>query len=1282
MKWTMDQQKIIDSRNCNLLVSAAAGSGKTAVLVERIIQMISDENYPIDIDELLVVTFTKAAASQMKDKIRSAVEKLMEEKPDNCHFQNQLHLLNQANILTIDSFCYKVVKEHFYALGIDPCVRVGEVGELALLKKEVMNDVIEKHYQDDLDFIAFSESFCGDKTDEKLAQLINNVYEISGSFPCPESWIEDAKNELSISSEEMFMKLDYVKHYCDEVRNVVVQIKKRVLEMLEAARGIDGPKYMEKALLSDVALVDDLISAKNYTMYHEISKRRFANIGRGKDGTYDKDIADVIRKCRDGYKEDIKKLLKAFVLPIDKVLFQMNEQSKMLEALLNVTQEFREAYLSKKLEKNILEFSDVEHFALDILCDGYNENGQPIPSRIGKEMSDRFYEVMIDEYQDSNFLQEAILNCVSRVSKGQENIFMVGDVKQSIYSFRMARPDLFMEKYHTYEESTIASNRKLLLKNNFRSRENVLQGINYIFDQIMGSDLGGIDYTEEEALVPSRDFPVYDKDEIELLIGEGKNFDEPVHDKDKTEEGVLLAKKQENLDDNLEDIGKKELEATIIANRIDGLMGKRGAAIHQVMDDNTGAMRDVTYKDIVILLRAPSGYSDIFYEILMNHGIPVRIQNEIGYLDTVEIHQILSLLRTLDNPYNEIELVASLRGYFGRFTDQDLAELTVIKKHLEQQKQEQLYLFEVLKQLAQKNQTDICREIPSIRSDGDRLYMKCGSFLALLGELREKNHYMSISQLVQWIYYHRNYYYYVQAMPKGKERIRNMDLFMAEILHYEQSACHGLFEFLQYIDEIIANKISLGGDPSLDCDDDVVRIMSIHKSKGLEFPVVFVAGMGKQFNLKDTKEALIVHSDYHLGARYVNPNKRCGNDSFARQSFAALMRTESIAEELRIFYVALTRAKEKLIMSGVVSDIPKLIHRFEPIGKIKNIKIGFSNVHNTNSYMEFVVAALIRNKSFYNSMKLVQPRFDLKKEETVTANYECNYFMERPSFDLKVSVFDYQKIAIDHLKINTEEDMIRNIRVKEWENLYDEREKDYEKNLSFSYKNEMLTTQKAKLSVTEMKRIYEIREAGDTNHKIENKDGFDKIPIPEFMMKKPVLTSAQKGTYVHKAMELFDFKTIDSREKIAEWMECVNREKRIDVDVKKILTVDNICCLTESEIGKRIIRADYTGRLFKERKFVIGVPVSKLLEHNESETVHDQLIVVQGIIDLYFEENDNIILVDYKTDSVKEGMEIQLVRRYRTQMQYYKDTLEQLLGKTVSETYIYSFALNKAIPVF
>lgn len=1297
MNWTEDQKKIIDARNGNLLVSAAAGSGKTAVLVERIIQMISDKEQPVDIDALLVVTFTKAAAAQMRDKIARAIENKLEQEPENEHYLRQMNYINHANILTIDSFCYQVVKEHFHILGIDPGIRIGDTGEIGLLREEVLEKVIEDFYRENKAFVTFSDAFSADKKDDKIEEYILRVYDVSASYPRPEEWTRQAREALHVEKEEDFLRLNFVKRYLNEVQSTAEGIRNRIVNALAAARATDGPLYMEKALLSDIQLADDMISARTYSQFHDLQGKKYANIGRGKKGTYDEEIAERIKKQRDEYKKQINLLLEAFAIPFDVVLSQFHGQEAMLTALLDLTDAFRERFLRAKLEKGILEFSDVEHFALNVLCRGYDAQGEPIPSEIGTELSENFKEILIDEYQDSNYLQEAILKCVSTVPQGKYNMFMVGDVKQSIYSFRMARPDLFMDKYHTYGTEDGQTCRKLLLKNNFRSRANVLESINYIFYQIMGKDLGGIDYTEEEALVPGRSFPETEDDSVELLIGESKDFEFLSR-----QDAEMSSEKEEDLDPNLEDIGRMELEASMVARRMEQLMGMDGSSPFQVVDEESGEMRDVRFGDMVILFRAPSGFQQIFSETLMSRNIAVKVQNESGYFDTVEIRLLLSLLRVVDNPYHDIEVAAVLRSFFGKLGNDELAVLAMVKRGAEQEMHRKLYLYQAVTLLAQywegkrgekTDREDNSEQVDaawferfledSLTDDRELIWNeiggKCQSFVRLVNGLQEKKSYTTIGQMINSIYYDLGYYYYTEAMPEGRQRVRNLNLFLEETKRFEEGPFQSVFDFLRYVDKLQEKSIVLGGDPAPESSEDVVRIMSIHRSKGLEFPIVFLAGMGKNFNRMDTKTPLIIHSDFFLGAKYVDTNERCGNDTFSRKAFASLMVTESIAEELRIFYVGLTRAKEKLIMTGVTPDIPALVKRYEEAALRKETKLSYSVVHTAKNYLDLVVASLIRNEVFGEAMKRVRKRMDKKQEAVISAEYEQPFVRKEPQIHLKVEVYDFRSIAVHHIQSNLDKQLDRSSVLNAWMNAPAAKKERIEENLSWSYADQLLTLQKSKLSVTEIKRIYETDyEPSDVIERTESGQEAYTAPIPCFLSGDKPMDAAEKGTWMHKAMELLDFAEIESRQQVRESLEAMWREERIPEETRSFITEDKIFALVDSPLGKRMRQAARNGLLFKEKQFVVGVPVNRLLGES-GEADQGNRIVVQGIVDACFREGDSLILMDYKTDHVKEGQEELLRQRYKTQLLYYKDTLEQLTGLTVSETYIYSFALDKEL---
>lgn len=1268
MNYTKAQQDVIDSRNCNLLVSAAAGSGKTAVLVERIIQMVFDNDNPIDIDRLLVVTFTKAAASQMKDKISQAIERMLEVEPDNEYYIKQMNLVGQANILTIDSFCYKIVKEYFHVLSIDPGIRIAEEADLAILQQDILEEVMEEFYGNNEAFAAFSESYSADKNDAAVEDYILKIYNMSESYPYPRLWLEAAKKNLAISTEEDLSDTAYAIRYYEEIHHEAEDIRAEILRCLEDARRPNGPIHYEKALLSDISMCDSIISAKTYGHFSDIAGTKFESLGRAKKGIdYDEMVADHIKTTREKCKKRITKILAAFTLPVGEVIVQYNAQREMLEALVDAVIEFSNRYMQAKLDNGIVGFSDVEHFALNVVCDGLDENGNPNASTIGKEISEQFEEILIDEYQDSNYLQEDILKCVSGKGSGNNNIFMVGDVKQSIYGFRMARPDLFIHKYDTYSEDESAPERKIILKKNFRSRENVLNAINYIFYQIMKRELGGIEYTEKEALAPGKDYPEYDGDEVELLIGESKEADYMTT----SENGKENEPEEEHLDDEYIDVGAMELEASMTAARIRELMGSDGGRRYEVYDDKLECMRPVEYRDIVILFRSPKSYQPIFSEILMGNNIPIKLQNENGYFDTVEIRGLLCLLRVIDNPYNDVEFTGLLRGYFGGFSNDELALFSIAKREYCSKGNYCRYMYEFIELIA--DDPDAYKSYFDVDNIASKQYenmsKKCHELICLVRDFQNKKMQLSISELLENIYYGTGYYYYIEAMPEGIVRCRNLSLFLGETRRFEKDGYRSLFSFLRFVNRLSEKGIALGGDPALESAENVVRIMSIHKSKGLEFPVVFLSGLGKRFNLQDAREPIIIHSDYYIGARYVDPVRRCGNDTFIHKVLGTLTELDNLSEELRILYVALTRAKEKLIMTGVTPDVVSLIQKYKSVALQEGSSPGFGAIRGAISYLELIVAAFIRNKVFRDAMLKVPKRYN-KKGEIISGEYDIIHSLDTPKFRLKVNTYDYKTLVVSHVENGVE---ITNMRFDKMEHFIHtpaEHIDELKAHLEWRYADEEITKQKSKLSVTEIQRRYELLE-GQTGEESDGKEydvEYKKI-IPRFASKDRVMTASEKGTWFHKVMERIDIVRMTDRDSIGEMLEELYEAEMLPEDTRTFITVDKLYSFAQTSLADRMRKAALDNRLWKERKFVIGVPVNDDAPE----------IIVQGIIDAYFEENGELVLLDYKTDNIKSGQEKMLAERYKTQLNYYKRTLEQLKGIPVKEMYLYSFALDKEI---
>ena len=1269
MNWTKDQQKIIDVRNNNVLVSAAAGSGKTAVLVERIIRMIFDKENPVNVEEFLVVTFTNAAAAQMKEKIAKAIEEKLKQEPDNEYYIRQLNMVGQANILTIDSFCYKIVKEYFHVLGIDPKIQIAEETDIAILQQNILESVIEKAYQNNPDFADFSNAYSSDKNDLVLEEYILKLYNLSQCYSYPDRWLDEAKNNLHVENEKMFNDLPVMPLFYREIRNQAECIRKIMLRQLERVRGIDGPKHYESAILSDIVLADTIIASKKYSQFagKEIKFEAFKRAK--KDSEFDKDMAEEIKNVRDKYKDSIRKLLAPFSLSENEVIEQYKCQEKMLSALVDVTKEFSEVFFAAKLAEGVIGFSDIEHLALKVLCEGKDENGNPIPTKAAIELSDQFKEILIDEYQDSNYLQEDILKCVSGIYKGNNNMFMVGDVKQSIYAFRMARPDLFINKYNVFDyitddddASVSTSGVKILLKNNFRSRDNVLKGINYIFYQLMREEIGGINYGEEEALVPGKKYSVSDDDNVEILIGESKKVDylEVV--------GETENDSDSHLDDEYVDVESVELEASMIAKRIRKLMGLDGNSRFLIDDDDIEkTQRPLDYRDIVILLRSPKSYQEVFSEILKGQNIPVKVQNENGYFDTVEIKTILSLLRVIDNPLDNVEYIALLRGFFGEFNSDELAVLSIMMRGKE-------YYYDLVKSFVDNpdlyNEICIDAGVDKMLLDSSVLYKKCIYVSNLIEYYQEKIRLYSISELLSDIYYNTGYYYYVEAMPEGKARSRNLNLLLDETKKFEKGGFRSLFDFLQFVKKLSEKNVSLGGDPSIDDVDNVVRIMSAHKSKGLEFPVVFVAGTGKQFNTMDSKSPIIMHSDYYIAAKYINNKKRYGSDTFSRRAMVSLINAESIAEELRILYVAMTRAKEKLIITGVTSDITKLIKKYRDVVEASDVKLDYSVIRNASNYLELIVAAMMRNSTFHEAMSEVRQRYD-NRGNLVSGYYELKNDISDPKVKFSVDFFDFQSLVISRIMTGEEEGNLRMNKIKELEKKPSKYLKKLETNLSWIYEDKQYTNERSKMSVTEIKRRYEEEDDTFTDiYVLTEKDSTSKI-IPKFVSDIKAMDAAEKGTWIHRAMELIDFKKIDSMSSVTNELQRLYSDGCLPPETKDFIRADKILAFAESELGKRMRTADALGMLQKEKKFIVGVPIS------EKDDVPD--VVVQGIIDVFFEEDDYLVLVDYKTDKIKPGQEIKLIDRYKTQMQYYKDTLEQITGKQVKEIYLYSFALDKPV---
>lgn len=924
-KWTPAQKSAIDTRDCNVLVSAAAGSGKTAVLVERIISMITDPDKNIDIDRLVVVTFTKAAAAQMKDKIRKALDSMLDENPGDVNLLRQITLLNNAQITTIDSFCLWIIRNHFPEVNLDPGFRIMDEGEKKLIENDVLEDVLEEFYAEaDEEFFNLVDAFGMGRDDSGLVSIIDKIYRFSRSNP----WIDEWFDECMLVYDDETYDNPAIKELYDSIKNALFDYRDKYNRLVDICSEPAGPAAYTGALQSDLLGINEMINSQDFG---ELGRRirifSFEALSRKKDAGADPDIKEYVKGQRKLFKDYIGRLNDKIFLKDDEGIFaDMQGASIQIRTLLKVAKVYAKRVSEVKREKGIIDFNDMEHLALSILVK--KEDGKLVYTETADKLANRFEEILIDEYQDSNQLQEVILNAVSktRLTGENNNIYMVGDVKQSIYKFRLACPELFIEKYDTYGET--GDNVRIELQKNFRSRENVLECANDVFSHIMNKNFSGIGYDESVRLNAGFPYPEYSD----------SNYGDEAN---KSTDVILISSENE------EEATTRELEADRLAKLIEEIV----ASGVNVYDSDENIYRPAEYRDIVILTRSVTGWADTFADALMDRGIPAYTDSSTGYFSVREIQVILSMLTIVDNPVQEISLAAAMMSYFGGFT---AAELGMVRKlgreHADKNTHNNLY--EHLKAVAVLGGADKIQE-----TDVKQLSGKCALFLAKLTEYRDKSSVESLYDLCWEMIYDSGYYDYVGTMPAGAQRQANLNVLLERAAGYGKSSYSGLFNFLRYIERLKKfDEDFAEGAASLD-NENLVRIMSIHKSKGLEFPIVILAGAHKSINFMDATAPVLVDQNLGIAVDYVDLERRTKTPTIIKGAMARRIVRESIAEEERLLYVAMTRAREKLIITGVVKDADKTLDKYR--GSAKQLAadgmLSFADSENIKNYLDMIM---------------------------------------------------------------------------------------------------------------------------------------------------------------------------------------------------------------------------------------------------------------------------------------------------------------------------------------
>ena len=1248
VQWTKEQQEVIRLRDRNILVSAAAGSGKTAVLVERILSKITDNTHPADIDRLLIMTFTRAAAGEMKERISAVIEKALGEDPDNEHLQRQTTLLHTAQITTIDGFCAYIIRNYFHLIGLDPGYRTADEGELKLLRGDVVKALLEEHYaQKDEKFQKFVECFATGKSDENLGDLIQKLYEMAMSNPFPEEWLQKCLGDYRIESLEELRETEWMKMLWDAVGDELQEAELLIREARNVCAEADGPYLYEEALNSDLILVRDLQELAEKRDYNGtvkvLVKPAFARLSTKKALDVEEQKKQRVKELRDEEKGILKELgQRYFQSSEEEILEMIRYVREPIEMLIELTVQFMEQFGTAKREKNILDFTDMEHFALQILM---TKEGEEIHmSQAARELSAKYDEVLVDEYQDSNFVQELLTTAVSGWINQKKNIFMVGDVKQSIYRFRLARPELFMEKYKSYSTEE-AKEQRIDLHKNFRSRAQVLESVNFIFRQIMGEDLGGVAYDKDAALYPGASFPEgeseeFVKTEVLLIEKDGEELADVQESADAGAQGSQM---------ELENQNAQELEALAIAQRIQEIVGKE-----QIVDKETREYRPVEYGDIVILLRTAYGWAETFREVLASQGIPVYCTSRTGYFSALEIVTVLNYLKVCDNPLQDIPLMGVLRSPIVGCTSQELAELRIhYPKGL---------LYESLTAyVGESSKTDFLTE-------KDFLKLKLSNFLQLLEKVRNMAAYTPVHELILYVLKETGYGNYARALPGGEQRFANLTMLVEKAMDYEKTSYRGLFNFVRYIEQLQAYEVDYGEVNLTGAGNTAVEIMTIHKSKGLEFPVVFVAGMGKQFNFQDMNAGLLLHPELGIGADAVIPEKRVIASSLNKQIIRRQLLKESLGEELRVLYVAMTRAKEKLILTGTVGKLEKQMVSLSRFLDEEEELLPLGTRIKAKNYWAFVLPALVRHRAM--SELLGEYGILMKKQKGIyddVSDFVIKKVTVRQMTEKAVILQAGNQMQEEYLK-NWDADQVYDKEVRE----------EIEKRFSFVYPYKYLEDIPVKVSVSDLKkRSWHDESELEENISVSAEEQVEEqeAPVPAFMAEKQEeYKGAARGTAYHRLMECLDYAEVESEEQLEVQLKRLLESQKMTEQEAECIRIRDIKKFVDSELGQRMKKAVVKKQLYREQPFVIRRSASLL-----DDSWKDETILVQGIIDAYFTEDGETVLVDYKTDRVRKGQEQKLVDLYHVQLEDYAQALERMTGMKVKEKIIYSFTLQKAI---
>ena len=1342
--WTEEQKAVIAHREGNLLVSAAAGSGKTAVLVEHVLSLILEEN--ASLSSLVLMTFTEAAAEEMKERIKKRLEEHLQKEYDK-RILREIALLPTANISTIHAFCKRLIEENYAGLSIDAHFRIGDTGEMSLLQSDILEELLEEEYErKEESFLAFVDQFSMGKKDKGIEELILKLYNLASAMPFPRAYLQGLLEEDSHTRRKKWEKDLY-----SDMKSRLENLSLLYEEALDLCREPNGPIEYEERILEEREQCLALV----YTDSLEELVRGLENLSFGRLKSTKAEGKELVKSLRERGKKTLKTWQENYRLLPEELEEEVEEkgQKRILE-LVRLCLLFLERYQKEKEERAVLDFSDLEHFALKLLYkdgedkaiegeaeieaeaeigadaeieeeakieadaeteheieadkDGAKEIGRgkersACYSALANELAKSYREILVDEYQDSNLVQEYIVRALSQERFGKPNVFQVGDVKQSIYRFRMARPELFLEKYHD------ESYPKIFLRKNFRSDEGVLSAVNTLFFKIMKKDFGGIEYDLENSLFLGKirteevkqeesseenpgeedkaqrgeehkeksegEAPITGKqrrDQTELLLLElektaftGEEGDEGEDSKEESNSSSNSSSDGASNSSSGKSLSKLELECKMIAAKVRELLEKGYA-----------------YKDMVILLRSPHGVSREMVDIFGKEGIPAYAELKTGYYSAVEVETVLSFLAIIDNPRQDIPMAAVLRSPLFSFTDEELGEIVLAKGGL----------YEKPYDKSKENAVNLSLQEEKTLSPA--LEEKWQNFQSKLERYRRLSRSLRLHSLLSLIYEETDYYNYVRALPLGEKRQANLDQLLEDAKQFEKGSYSGLFHFIRYIEKVKKQEQDQGEATVFSEKDDLLRIMSIHHSKGLQFKVVFLSQLHKTFNKMDSKAKMLMDAELGLAADYLDLETRIKYPSLHKIAIKEKGERESLGEELRVLYVAMTRAEEKLILTGVCKNEEDLIKKF-PVQE----RLSLEDIRGASSYLAWIFMAY--SKSFFESSKTeeIALRFlskeDLEENEgkamgeaislekklygflgTAREKTEAEKLMEEHFsyvYPFEKSTHRSPKYSVSLLKMKAMEEHGEALSetgqegkavAPEWDEEKIDKAEEFDAKIK-SKEQGVDSTESASEKAEGLEQGTEDKDGVNANDetKQQAKEKHDS-PLIQKMKAEGKNIGAAIGDSYHHALAFYDYSKDISQ--LSDFLSpeeygLLNQEK-----LKKFL---------DSPLGQLFAKAYKENTLYREQHFMQEVEYEKLFPEDGGDDV--EKVILQGIIDAFIMEEEGIILVDYKTDRVKDGEELR--NRYQKQIDLYSEALEQILGKKVKRRVLYSFSLGEEV---